>query len=68
MHGCKNWVLSLTAQIASPTVFTPKKIKKEDSASEYDPEGESDGSEEDMSDQSLASEDNVLQVIPLSGS
>ena len=59
---------SLATIAASPTVFTPEKTKKEDSASEYDPEGESDGSEEDMSDQSLASEDNVLQVIPLSGS
>ena len=29
---------SLAAQVASPTVFTPKKSKNEDSASEYDPE------------------------------
>ena len=59
---------SLATLVASPTVFIPKKIKKEDSTSEYDPEGESDGSEGDVSCQSLASEDNELQVIPLSGS
>ena len=59
---------SLATLVASPTVFTPKKIKKEDSASEYDPEGESDGSEGDVSCQSLTCEDNELHAIPLSGS
>ena len=59
---------SLASLIASPTVFSPKKIKKEDSdsGSDYDPEGESDTSEADVSCQSAASEDNKLQVISLS--
>ena len=54
--------------IASLTVFTPKKIKKEDSVSgsDYDPEGESDTSEADVSCQSSASENNKLQVISIS--
>ena len=59
---------SLAAQVASPTVFTPKKSKNEDSASEYDPEAESENSEGDVSCQSLSSEGNEPKVIPLSGS
>ena len=61
-------IKSLASLIASPTVFSPKKIKKEDSdsGSDYDPEGESDTSEADVSCQSSASEDNKLQVISLS--
>ena len=35
---------------------------------EYDPEAESENSEGDVSCQSLSSEDNEPQVIPLSGS
>ena len=59
---------SLAAQVASPTVFTPKKSKNEDSASEYDPEVESENSEGNVSFQSLSNEDNDPHVIPLSGS
>ena len=59
---------SLAAQVASPTEFTPKKSKNEDSASEYDLEAESENSEGNVSCQSLSSEDNESQVIPLSGS
>ena len=57
---------SLAAQVASPTVFTPKKSKNKDSASEYDPEAESENSEGDVSCQSLSSEGNEPKVIPLS--
>ena len=59
---------SLAAQVVSPTLFTPKKSKNKNSASEYDPEGESKNSEEDLSCQSLSSENNEPQIIPLSGS
>ena len=58
---------SLAAQVAS-TVFTPKKSKNEDSASEYDLEAASENSEGDVSCQSLSSEGNEPKVIPLSGS
>ena len=60
-------VKSLASLLSCPTVFTPKKIKKEDSGSEYTPEDdveeEPDSSEGDVSCQSLSSEDNELQVI-----
>ena len=61
-------IKSLGSLVASLTEFPPRKIKKEDSNSgfDYDPEGKSDNSEADVSCQSLASEDNKLQVIPLS--
>ena len=59
---------SLAAQVASPTVFTPKKSKNEDSASEYDPEAESQNIKGNVSCQSLSSEGNEPKVIPLSGS
>ena len=61
-------VKSLASLLSCPTVFTPKKIKKEDYGSKYIPEDdiedESDSSEGDVSCQSLSSEDNELQVIP----
>ena len=59
---------SLAAQVASPTIFTPKKSKNGDSASEYDPKAELENSEGNVSCQSLPSEDNEPQVIVLSGS
>ena len=61
-------VKSLASLFSCPTVFTPKKIEKEDFGSEYTPEDdveeESDSSEGDVSCQSLSSEDNELEVIP----
>ena len=61
-------VKSLASLLSCPTIFTSKKIKKEDSGSEYIPEDdveeELDSSEGDVSCQTLSSEDNELQVIP----
>ena len=61
-------IKSLASLLTCPTIFTPKKIKKEDSGSEYTPEDdveeESDSSEGGWSCQSLSSEDNELRVIP----
>ena len=59
---------SLAAQVASPTVFTPKKSKNEDSVSKYDPQAESENSEGNVSCQSLSSEGNEPKVSPLFGS
>ena len=61
-------VKPLASLLSCPTIFPPKKIKKQESGSEYmhvhDVEEESDASERDVSCQSLSSEDNELQVIP----
>ena len=61
-------VKCLASLLSCPTVFTPKKIKKEDSGSVYTPEDvveeESDFSEGGWSCQSLYSEDNEHHVIP----
>ena len=55
----------LASVVASPTVFSPKKSKNGGSGSDYDPDGEEDPSEGDISDDPLASDDNELQVVPL---
>ena len=61
-------VKSLASILSCPTVFTSKKIKKEDFGFEYTPEDdveeESDSSDGGWSCQSLYSEDNEHPVIP----